>query len=137
MRECERARKNLLDDTEYLIKVASICHGRDYQCAVSHVDHTKLLEDRSPRMRNLKERIEKRSRASSGDELEIIMIILIGSWNCSKHNEVIVGRCIGCAPVACAKFVPVLEANSSTDVKNVVLYFGKRGRKYKNALSVD
>ena len=52
-------------------------------------------------MRNLKERIEKRSRASSGDVLEIIMIIPIGSWNCSKHNEVIVGRCIGCTRGMC------------------------------------
>jgi hypothetical protein len=106
-KQCEQARNNLSDGRKYSIDIVSLCRDQDYQCAVRRANHTDLQENWSPRMKVLKSTIEKGMLSEQNDEPRITTIILMGSWGCAKHNEAIVGRCIGCSQGMCQTCVDV------------------------------
>jgi hypothetical protein len=58
-KQCEQARKNLVDGRKYSIDIVSLCQGQDYQYAVRRANHTELQEIWSPRVKVLKGIIEK------------------------------------------------------------------------------
>ena len=42
-----------------------------------------------------KSTIENHLRSNKFAKTDVIMIVLLGTWMCSRHNKEVVGRCIG------------------------------------------
>ena len=106
-RQCEEARRNLLAGKDYAIDIMSLYQGQDYQCAFGLAACSELRDGWSTRMSLLKGAIETELSTGSTVEPKVETIILMGSWNCIKHDKSLIARCVGCYCGMCQVCVEV------------------------------
>jgi molecular chaperone DnaK (HSP70) len=93
-RQCERARRSIIENQDQSFELMHVCRGQDYCCSFRLANCAELKDDWSARMTSLKHVIEEEKMTESGQKIE--MIILVGDWNCVKHQQDFAGRCISC-----------------------------------------
>jgi hypothetical protein len=97
--QCKEARRNLFEGRDHAIELMNLCLGQDYRCSFRLASCSELRSGWSPRMTSLKRVVERELATEIKPKVE--MIILMGSWNCTKHDQDFVGRCILCHHGVC------------------------------------
>ena len=102
-RQCEVARRSLMEGRDHVIELMYLCQGQDYQCSFRRIGCSELRSGWSDRMTLLKDVIER--ELANGVKPPIEVIILVGSWNCAKHDQDLIGRCTACQSGVCVECI--------------------------------